>query len=346
VQIFIFKVPAMRKIGACIGIAALTLVTMSPTPSPAFGLRLGPLYIGVPFFGFRHRHRMATLHDEAPLNPVDKTSAVTSPLLYPSVALPIVFDEIFSPSSAAWPYSYDAIFRAAFANTRPDETARGACQPPARQSVFAERIRDETRPTGDQVQLLQKLGGALAFAGDYLAKACPADVPSEPAARLQLMEWQTEKLAQALEFVRQPLSDFQQSLNDTQRARFAAPASSAAATAGHPGQANIAPTCAATPTKVDASFDQISLSVQPTDAQHEAMNNLKQALHNAASELDANCPAAMQPVPLARLEATQARLDATWRALVAIQTALANLETGLSSEQRARLDATDFAAAQ
>jgi hypothetical protein len=76
------------------------------------------------------------------------------------------------------------------------------------------------------------------------------------------------------------------------------------------------------------------------------MSGLKQALRNAAGELDANCPLSLPGDPLARLEAIEARLDATWRALVSIQTALADFETKLSAEQRVRFDATDFAAAQ
>jgi hypothetical protein len=76
------------------------------------------------------------------------------------------------------------------------------------------------------------------------------------------------------------------------------------------------------------------------------MNNLKQAFRNAASELDANCQVSLPTDPLARLEGIQARLDATWRALVSIQTALAGLEKNLNDDQRARLYATDFAAAQ
>jgi hypothetical protein len=158
------------------------------------------------------------------------------------------------------------------------------------------------------------------------------------------MEWQVEKLAEALDFVRPPLQEFEQSLNDTQRARFGAPLATAATRAARAN--TIAPACAAAPPKVDASIEQISLAVQPTDDQRDAMNGLKQALRNAAGELDANCPLSLPGDPLARLEAIEARLDATWRALVSIQTALADFETKLSAEQRTRFDATDFAAVQ
>src|SRR5580700_6160215 len=347
----------MRKISTIVAIAALAAVALSPSPSAAFGLRIGPLYFGIPYFGHRHRHSSPALRDEASLktappaqraagSPATASQGAMSPLLYPVLALPAVYDEIFSPpSSSPWPFSYDAILQTAFAKTAPDQDA-AACPQPNRQSAVAERIRAEIRPTGNQLQQMQKLGGALGFASDYLAKACPSEVPQDAAARLQLMEWQIEKLAEALDFVRPPLQDLEQSLNDTQRARLGMPLSTAAS-AVHPDRANnMAPACAAAPTRVDASIEQISLAVQPTDAQGDAMNNLKQAFRGAANELDANCPLSLAGDPLARLEAIEARLDATWRALVSIQTALADFETKLSAEQRVRFDATDFAAAQ
>jgi LTXXQ motif family protein len=346
----------MRKISAIVTIAALAAIAFSPSPSAAFGLRIGPLYFGIPYFGYRHRHHGApALRDEASLKtaapaqgaagaPAPGSQALMSPLLYPALALPVVYDEIFSPpSSSPWPFSYDAILQTAFAKTAPDENA-AACPQPNRQSAVAERIRAEVRPTGNQMPQMQKLGGALGFASDYLAKACPSKIPQDAAARLQLMEWQIEKLAEALDFVRPPLQELEQSLNDGQRVRFGVPLSTAAAHPGRPD--NVAPACAAAPTKVDASIEQISLAVQPTDAQRDAMDGLKQAFRSAANELDANCPASLPGDPLARLEAIEARLDATWRALVSVQTALADFETKLSAEQRVRFDATDFAAVQ
>jgi hypothetical protein len=344
----------MRKISAILAIAALAAIAISPSPSMAFGLRVGPFYLGIPHFGYRHRHQ--ALRDDASLKtaapapgavasqPAASQSAapqgLMSPMLYPVLALPAAYDEIFSPPSASpWPFSYDAILQTAFAKTAPNQ---GACPQPNRQSAVVERIRAEIRPTGNQMPQMQKLGGALGFAADYLAKACPSGIPQDPAARLQLMEWQVEKLAEALDFVRPPLQELEQSLNATQRAHFGL-----ATAATRADRANtIAPACAAAPPKVDASIEQISLAVQPTDDQRDAMNGLKQALRNAAGELDANCPLSLSGDPLARLEAIEARLDATWRALVSIQTALADFETKLSAEQRVRFDATDFAAVQ
>jgi hypothetical protein len=347
----IFGCLTMRKTKALVAIAALAAVLVSPSPSAAFGVRLGPFYFGVPFFGHRyHRHHLARAgHEEASLKAVPPMQAEAgpqgpmSPLVYPVLALPAVYDEIFwRPSSAPWPFGYDAILQTAFAKAAPDQSA-AACAQANRQPAVAERIRAEIRPNSNQLQIMQKLGGALGFASDYLAKACPSEIPQDPAARLQLMEWQIEKLSEALDFVRPPLQELEQSLNDRQRRRFGVPLSSAAA---HPGPNTIGPACALAAPEVDASIGQISLAVEPTDAQRDAMNALQQAFRNAASELDANCPSSSPSDPLARLEATQARLDATWRALVSIQTALAEFETKLNAEQRVRFDATDFAAAQ
>jgi hypothetical protein len=342
----------MRTTGTALAIAALAAIALSPMPSAAFGIRLGPFYLGIPF-GHRHHYapapRTASLHDEAPANqvapaqPSGPTQPVTSALLDPALALPAVYDGVFWPtaSSAAWPFSYESIFQAAFAKR---QLAASACQPPGNANAVIGRIQAQVRPTRAQAPQLQKLGGALAMAGQYLASACPKDIPPQPTARMQMMEWQIEKLAQALDIVRPPLAEFEQSLTDEQRARFSAatPAGSGNATAGNATM----PACAPAPTAIDQSVEQISLSVQPTDAQRDALNNVKDAFRSAANELDTHCPASLAPDPLARLEATQARLDATWRAVVAIQSALAKFETSLSDEQRARLNATDFAAVQ
>jgi LTXXQ motif family protein len=343
----------MRKIGPFLAIAVFIASLVVPTESQAFGIRVGPFYVGVPLFWHRHWRQSGhatDLRDDASVKTgtLGQTGGLMSPLIYPVLALPTVYGEIFSPPSSAppsssWPFSYDAIFQAAFAKTASDQNAK-SCPQLGGRPVIADRIKTEIKPTPDQMQPLQKLGGALGFASDYLAKACPTDIPQDPAARLQLMEWQIEKVAEALDFVRQPLQEFEGSLTDAQRTRFAPPSTAAAAI--HPDRANIASDCAAAPTKVDSSIEQISLSIEPTDAQRDSMNNLKQAFRNAASELDANCPVSSPADPLARLEAIQARLDATWRALVSIQTALAGLEKNLNDDQRARLYATDFAAVQ
>jgi len=346
----------MQKLGAVIAIAAVVAVTAEPTASAAFGLRIGPFYLGVPL-GHRHRHhatrapepQTVALPDQSAPNagappapsagapPQDSSAA----LLYPALALPAAFNDIFAPTAAPqpWPFGYEAIFQTAFAKSSPDQSS---CQGPDSADAIVARIRSTVRPTPPQMPQLQKLDGALHMAAQYLSTTCPTDIRAQPAARMQLMEWQIEKLAQAIDIVRPPLAEFQQSLNDAQRVRFAAPAGAGRArSAGNTAQA-----CAASQAAIDRSIEQISQSVQPTDAQRDALAKIKDAFGAAASGLDAHCPTAPGADPLARLQAIEARLDATWRAVVAIQSALADFEKNLSDDQRARLATTDFATSQ
>jgi len=339
----------MQKSSAVIAIAALAAVAAAPTPSAAFGLRIGPFHIGIPFIG-GHRHHVARSHepaahtaslrDEAPPSATAPASALTpsSALLYPALALPAAYDDVFTPAAPqqAWPFSYQAIFQTAFAKSTADQ---GACQQPDSADVVMARIRSAVRPTAAQMPQLQKLGGALHMAAQYLSTTCPSDIRVQPTARMQLMEWQIEKLAQALDIVRPPLAEFQQSLTDAQRARF-----TAATTPVRPGNAGAAAACVTPASTIDRSIERIAQSVQPTEAQRDALAKVKDAFSAAASGLDAYCPTSPPRDPLARLQSAEARLDATWRAVVAIQSALANFEKDLSDEQRARLDATDFAA--
>jgi len=352
----------MRRIGAFLAVAALAAAVMAPAPGAAFGLRFGPFLLHLPFGGYHHgrhwRHHVAHdsgvdttagLHDAAaPAAGVPPSSpgSLNSALLFPAAALPAIYDKIFWASAfAAWPFSYDGIFATAFAKAGPERSA-DICQPTDHSAALIERIRSEMKPSAAQEPQLQKLGGAMAMASGYLAKACPSEIPRDPVARLKLMEWQIEKLAQALDIVRQPLQDLQQSFSDVQRARFETPGAPGKAGMRPERMGNAATACAAAPTAVDASVEQISLSVQPTNEQRSAIADIREAFRSAASELDSSCPLVSPRDPVARLEAIEARLDSTWRAVVAIQVALDDFQKNLNDEQRARFAGMDFTAAQ
>jgi LTXXQ motif family protein len=340
----------VRRIGAYIAIGALAAVISAPSTSAAFGLRIGPLHLGLPLFrhspGFRHRHRIAlhrrlhkgaAIYDKADLGGTEEAPGVNSALLYPGLALPILYGEIFWPTfSSGWPFGYADIFRTAFAKSRPDHGAH-ACQQPDRATAIVARIKRKIRPRAAQLRLLQTLGGALGRASGYLIKSCPNEIPAQPVARLQLIQSQIQMLSMALDIVRPPLQQFEQSLNASQRRRLAAKRSNRAAAA---------PGCAASPTPTDWSIEQIDQSVQPSAAQRGALADLKQAFAAAAGDLDAHCPKSLPATPLARLESTEARLDASWRAVLSIRVALANFARRLSDQQRRRFDAMDFAAAR
>jgi hypothetical protein len=328
----------MRKIGAVIAIAALGVVMFSSPPAEAFSLRIGPFHIGFPFY-FRHFHRHLYMHanpnDLARREQQPQQPDTASALLYPNEALSTVFQNIFWPSSAAaWPFGYQDIFSTAFAKM-PADTDQRQCQPALDANQMVGRIRQQVSPTADQMQLLQRLGGALGVASGYLAKACPDEIPAQPVARLQLMESQIEELAMAIDIVRQPLAAFEQSLNANQQAKFAA-------VSADQSTGNMA-ACGSAPAAIDSSIDQIDKVVQTTDTQRGDLGTLKQAFGKAASDLDAHCPTSVPKSPLARLETIEARLDATWRSELAIQVAMANFQSKLTAEQKDRFDQMNFA---
>src|ERR1051326_351606 len=349
----------MRIIGVCVFAGAFAAVLSSPSPSAAFGLRLGPLHIGVPFFGGVPHHRHGVMH-AAPHKGVgiynkadyDKPPA-TNPamgrraepaqtgnsraLLYPGLALPSLYNEFFWPQRGAeWPFGYDAILRSAFTHS-PAAANPQACQPGNAANAVIARIRAETKPTAEQTPLFQKLAEALGTASGYLAQSCPQAVPQDPVARLQLMQTQIQMLSMALDLIRPPLQQFEDSLDANQRAPFVALRSSEAPSAA---------LCRTTPAAIDRPIAQIDQGVQPEPGQRDALAELKQAFVSAATDLDAHCPKSAPALPLARLEALGARLDSSWRALLAMQVALAGFENQLSDQQRSRLATITVTAAQ
>jgi hypothetical protein len=341
----------MRNIGAYFFVGAFAVLISSPTPSAAFGLHLGPLHFGLPFFGhsrgWRHRRHVA-LHrgaiydraaDERPSRARSSEPAQrvdNSALLYPSLALPGLYDEIFWPArSASWPFGYDALVDSAFAKKSPSDANPQACQPGDPNAVVG-RISAEIKPDAAQQPLLQKLAQALGTASGYLAQACPKAIPPRPAERLQLMQSQIQTLSMALDLSRPPLQQFEQSLTADQRSHFAAFASESGA----------AGACGTPQAAVERPVAEIEQRIAPSEDQRTALADLKQAFAGAASDLDAHCPKSSPAMPLARLETMESRLDASWRAALAMQVALAQFESKLTEQQRARFDALAVTAAQ
>jgi hypothetical protein len=277
-------------------------------------------------------------------------------LLYPSGALPAIFQNVFWPAfSSPWPFGYQTIFATAFAPAAADNGA-AQCRQPFDANATIERLRAEIDPNAEQMEKLQRLGGAMAAAGEYLAKACPTAIPEQPTARLQLMDAQLEILTLAIDMIHQPLQEFEQSLTHEQEARFSG-ATAQASPASAPARAvrkskrtrtaeknTPAPrACGGSAAAIGWSIDEIENSVQPTEAQRPALSDLQQAFARAARDLETHCPVSVPQSAVTRLETIEARLDSTWRAILSIQVALHEFENHLTDEQKARFKATTFA---
>ena len=341
----------MKKVGALLAVAAFALIAFGSPPSAAFGLRLGPFHLGLPF-GHRHHHPLymrgntndVGRHENQHENPPGaQQRPVSLALLYPARALPAIFENVFWPAfSSPWPFGYDTIFTTAFATAFADRNDND-CRQLVDANAIVERLRAEIGPDAAQMERLQRLGGAINAAANYLAKSCPTDVPQQPTARLQLMDSQIEVLTMAVDIIHQPLQQFEQSLTDEQRAKFLGGAVVKSARSARSDKASPR-ACGAYSTAIDWSIDQIDKSVQPTDQQRNALTDVQQAFGKAASDLEAHCPTSVPRSAVERLEAIEARLDATWRAILSIQVALQDFESKLNDEQKNRLQTMTFAA--
>jgi hypothetical protein len=262
-------------------------------------------------------------------------------LLYPPRALPPIFQNVFWPAFfSPWPFSYDTIFTTAFA-TPSAERKGDDCRQSLDANAMVERLRAEVGPNAEQMERLQRLGGAIAAAADYLAKSCPTEIPQQPTARLQLMDSQIQVLTLAIDMIHQPLQDFEQTLTDEQQAKFGGGTKSKSAVASQSGGRRA---CGASSAAIDWSIDQIDKSVQPDERQRTALTDVQQAFGRAANDLETHCPTSVPRSAVARLETIESRLDATWRAILSIQVALQDFESKLSDDQKLRLQAMTFAA--
>lgn len=266
----------------------------------------------------------------------------TWPLLYPIGPLPTMFQNILwgpSPSSI-WPIGYETIFSSAFAQapTEPDQ-----CRQPVNANAIIERLRQEIGPNIDQISSLQLLGQAINTGADRLGKSCPTEIPREPTARLQLMLRQIEALTTAIDLIRPPLEDFEKSLTQEQQARLTAEATSASPASPRDVKTEIR-SCGSSSAAADHSVEQIERSVQLSEQQHTALDDLHQVLSGAANDLEAQCSTPAPRSAVARLDALEARLDATWRAVLSIQVALYKFDGELSADQKNRLKTMTFAA--
>ncbi len=345
----------MKKVGASLAIAAFLFIVFAAPHATAFGLRIGPFHLGVPLFGHRHHHHPLYMHGNADEVARHESEAarpqqrpVSLALFYPNRALAPIFQNVFWPAySSPWPFGYDTIFTTAFA-AAPADRNRDNCQQSLDANAIVERLRAEIGPSPEQMEPLQRLGGAIGAAAGYLAKSCPTEIPQQPTARLQLMDSQIQVLTMAVDIIRQPLQEFEQSLSEEQRVKF----SGSAAAKGSSRNENTAArnentairSCGASSAAIDWSIGEIDKSVQPDEQQKTALSDVQQAFGKAAGDLQAHCPTAVPHSAVARLETIEARLDATWRAILSIQVALQDFETKLSDEQKNRLQSMTFAA--
>lgn len=297
----------MWMVSARLTVIALAVVALCLLPDKvsAFGLRLGPFYLGLPG-PFLHRHdrvahakpaesvepgrRTAAAEDVAPRTNERATSdsaihdlAQTDhpTLLYPDLVLPLLDREIFWPHAEVhWPFGYQNIFDQAFAKYS-GKYAAEYCRYRDTSAELAAHIEREIASRDDQKPLVRQLATALGQADGYVIESCPRDVPLGPVERLKLMEGQIDALIMALEIVRPPLQQFEHSLDDQQRARWNGTLAVADDQLG---------TCAGGDAETGGwPLPQLEQAIQPSGDQRNALAAVKEAFDRAASEVAGQC---------------------------------------------------------
>jgi hypothetical protein len=310
----------MRKIGAILGITALAGVVFSPPPAAAFGIRVGPFYLHVPFLGHHYHHHH--LHMRA--NP---NEARNGPNDVPRGG--------YSPARGGKAKS-DQTERDALAETNTEALERCTGLAPGVTDLPIDQIRLTVRPTTDQEAALNDLSAASSQASDVVKSSCPSSAPLTPVGRVDAAKQRVDTTIKAIQIVRSPLERFYQALNDEQRRRFNAMGGS---TAGTGSASNLASLCSQRAGGfIDLPVQRIEQVVQPTAQQQSAFDDLKKATQNASDQLRSSCPTAVAKSPMARLDTVEAQLKAMADAIEAVRPNLKNFYASLSDDQKARFN--------
>jgi hypothetical protein len=93
------------------------------------------------------------------------------------------------------------------------------------------------------------------------------------------------------------------------------------------------------PELTDWPIERISEVVQPTDAQRQALDELRAASAKAIEILQSGCPKDLPSIPTGRLSAMESRLQVMLAAVQTVRPALERFYRSLSDEQKARFNA-------
>ncbi len=204
-----------------------------------------------------------------------------------------------------------------------------------------DQIRQTVNPTGDQAAALDELAAASAKASDIVKASCPNETPLTPVGRLDAAAKRVQAMLDAVRLVRPPLAKFYDLLSEEQKQRFdtLGNANKEQGEGGAQQGRNLAVLC----NRQSGDFtklpvERIEQVVQPTSAQQDAFNALKQAARDAADQIQGSCPSEVLQTPLARLDAVETRLGAMIDAMNTLRPKLEAFYTGLSDEQKARFN--------
>jgi hypothetical protein len=271
-----------------------------------------------------------------------------APLAYSDDLFGLGYDDIYGAG-----YAYGGTHRARHRRDTaerelpaPADVARMCGQQQAEDvtGLPVDRIQQVVQPTGQQAADLDELKAASAKATEILAASCPSQAPITPPARIAAMQGRLEAMVSAVDTVAPALEKFYGTLTDEQKASFNTigeeTGQHAHRTRTGAAQVTSAQVCEAQTSRAEAwPQKQIEQTVQPSEAQRAALDNLGTAAAKAAELLKNSCPTQTLATPTGRLAAVKARLGAMLDAVKIERPALENFYGSLSDEQKARFNA-------
>lgn len=192
--------------------------------------------------------------------------------------------------------------------------------------------------TGEQRAALDDLKGAVAKASDILKKACPAEPPLTPVARLDAMEQRLQAMEEANAVVKGPFIHFYSVLTDQQKQRLEAISKpSSKRQLARAKDVNVAGLCSSQAGFTSVPADRIASTIKLTAEQQQELDKLKAASEKASDDLKNSCPASMPDTLDGRLDAAQQRVTALIGAVDTVKPAVKDFYTSLTDEQKAAL---------
>jgi hypothetical protein len=163
------------------------------------------------------------------------------PLFWPFALYDIYGYAFWGDGMGFWGYGYRDIYAAIFTPYDEDELSRYVSPPQGRKfrrfpslervcsdhagelsSLPIEQIRQTMRLSEEQHAMLDDLRKASVEAAQTIHAACPTEAASTPSGRLAAMQRRLEAMKSAIARLRTPFEEFNESLDDDQKAELAA----------------------------------------------------------------------------------------------------------------------------
>jgi len=218
----------------------------------------------------------------------------------------------------------------------PSQETAGSCAgfAPGVSELPIARIEAIIQPTSEQRPAFEELSSALIRAREILTRACPAQTPATPVARLDAMAQRLQAMHEAVAVVRGPLERLYSELTDRQRERLESAAE------GGPSRQNfdVAKLCSRQAGFVNVPVSSITQLIKLDRTQREALDELTRASQTAAQNLEKSCPSNVPNTIAARIEAAETRVEALIHAIGIIRPKLENFYASLTDAQRNALN--------